>query len=334
MMREMTRMLVVWLVLGVAPVLAGQFARPVPDGGGPTVVECVIAVLDVDEISDASQNFTVSIYSVFQWHDPREAHDGARKVVKALGEIWHPHISFVNMQRTWSEGSEEIVEISSEGTLTLRRRFWGDFSQPLNLRDFPLDTQRFEIRVAAAGSDGEDEVVLVPDRDQSSFITEHYSVADWRIKGFEVRSEAMEIPTGPRVPSFVFIFTAERLSNHYLVKVIAPMLLIIILSWVVFWLDPKDGGSQLGVAVTAFLTVIAYHITLSSRLPMIPYLTRLDIFVFGATSLVFLAMIEVVITTNCARSGHLKRARWMDRVSRILFPAMLAAITIYAFELR
>jgi len=52
-------------------------------------------------------------------------------------------------------------------------------------------------------------------------------------------------------------FTADRISNHYLVKVMAPLLMIVLLSQVVFWLSPSEGGSQLGVAVTSFLTVIA-----------------------------------------------------------------------------
>ena len=74
------------------------------------------------------------------------------------------------------------------------------------------------------------------------------------------------------------LFTAERLSTHYLVKVIAPLLMIVALSWVVF-----------------------------------------------------LAMIEVVITTGLARTERVKTARWMDRACRLLFPGALTLLAIYAF---
>ena len=67
------------------------------------------------------------------------------------------------------------------------------------------------------------------------------------------------------------------------------------------------------------------------ELPEIPYLTRLDIFVFGTTFLVFLAMIEVVITTGLARTERVKTARWMDRMSRLLFPGALALVIFSAF---
>ena len=90
-----------------------------------------------------------------------------------------------------------------------------------------------------------------------------------------------DFPSGAESPSFTVNFTAERLSNHYMIKVIAPLLMSVLLSWVVFWLNPAEGGSQLGVAVTSFLTVTAYHVALSSRLPEISYLTRLDMFCFA-----------------------------------------------------
>lgn len=156
-------------------------------------------------------------------------------------------------------------------------------------------------------------------------------MADWKIVSSTVSTEPYATPAGDAAPCFSFIFTAERLSNHYLIKVIAPLLMIVTLSCVVFWLDPREGGSQLGVAMTTFLTVIAYHIALSAKLPEISYLTRLDVFVFGATLLVFLAMIEVVITTGLARTERVNAARWLDRVCRLLFPGALVLITLYAF---
>jgi len=45
------------------------------------------------------------------------------------------------------------------------------------------------------------------------------------------------------------------------------------------------------------------------------FLTHFDVFVLGATLLVFLAMIEVVTMTGLARSGKVESARKLDRIS-------------------
>jgi hypothetical protein len=304
--------------------------RPVPEGGGPTEIRCAIGVLDLDEINDAGQNFTVNVYLRIQWNDPREAHGGKALVIKKLDEVWYPHLLLVNRQRTWTSMAEG-VEISPDGAVVYRQQLWGDFSQPMNLHDFPFDQQVFAIQVVEAGPEQAGDLVLVQDPEMESYIVENYSVADWKVVQSEVSSEPYVVPNGERVDSFSFLFTAKRLPNHHLIKIIAPLLMIVILSWLVFWLDPSEGGSQLGVAVTSFLTMIAYHVALSSSLPEISYLTRLDVFVFGATLLVFLAVIEVVITTGLSRTGRIKAARWMDRVCRILFPGALALVAVYAY---
>ena len=327
--RLMVKVLVGFL-LSIATVGASEFKRPIPEGGGPTEIHCLIGVLDVDEISDASQNFTINVFTRFRWSDPRLAHGGEGEIKKPLSDVWHPNLLFVNRQRLWSSLGE-FVTISPEGETTYRQQSWGDFSQPMNLHDFPFDSQTFGIQVVYTGSNVDDEISLIQDPDFDSFITENYSVADWEVVGHDTSSEPMIIPTVGRVPSFTLSFTAERLSNHYMMKVVAPLLMIVLLSWVVFWLNPSEGGSQLGVAVTSFLTMIAYHVALSSRLPEISYLTRLDVFVFCGTILVFLAMIEVVITTGLAQQGKIETARWLDRACRLLFPALLTVGGFYAY---
>ena len=302
--------------------------RPVPEGGGPTIVTGWMGIADVDSISDADQNFTIKLYSEFSWLDPREKHDGDGLVVKPLSEIWYPDFSFLNMQRTWGESAKEVT-IAPSGRVLLQEHRWGNFSQPLNLRKFPFDSQRFEVR--AVSGESIDHVVFYEAPDDKSYILDSSSVADWRITDPMTDTTPFGLPGRLHSPSFALSFTGTRLSDHYVFKVISPLVLIIAVSWIVFWLDPKEGGSQLSVAVTSFLTVIAYHISLGSNIPKIPYLTRLDVFVFGGTILVFLAVLEVVITTNCARRNQLDRARSIDKTCRIFFPVTMLSLSIYAF---
>jgi hypothetical protein len=201
------------------------------------------------------------------------------------------------MQKSWSDIRGD-VEISPDGRVVLREQHWGDFSQRMNLHDFPFDEQEFSIQVVAAGPEEFGEIEFLQDPETPSSIARKYSVADWQVTTQRVSSDPLVMATGDRVEAFAFVFTAKRLSHHYVIKVIAPLIMIVALSFVVFWLDPDEGPSQLAVSVTSVLTVIAYHISLSTRLPEISYLTRFDVFVFGATLLVCLAMIEVVVTTG------------------------------------
>src|SRR5207245_4337950 len=96
---------------------------------------------------------------------------------------------------------------------------------------------------------------------------------------------------------YVFLFTVSRIVQFYVLKVILPLVLIVMMSWAVFWIDPVTSNSQISIAVTSMLTLIAYRFAVDSQLPRLPYMTRLDAFFLTSTLLVFFSLIEVLVTT-------------------------------------
>ena len=117
-----------------------------------------------------------------------------------------------------------------------------------------------------------------------------------------------------------------RNAQHFIVKVIIPLVLIVMMSWAVFWIEPTDTGTQVGLAVTAMLTLIAYRFAVDSDVPKLPYLTRLDAFILFSSVLVFLSLIEVMVTTKLAGRSRLELARNIDRHCRWIFPLVFATV--------
>ena len=328
--RNMTRGILACLlvVLGVGVPALANVSRPV-EGQGPTQVRIAIFVLDVDEINSAKQNFDANVYVEYRWRDPRAVGGGLDNVARSLQDVWHPRILFVNLQRNW-RAFPQIVEVSPDGEVTYFQRAWATFSQPLNLEEFPFDRQVFTIQLASAGYTP-DEVELLTDPDSPGGIAQDLSVADWDILAWKVESAPfVPVPGEEAVPGISFTFEAERKAGYFIVKVIIPLLLIVFMSWIVFWIDPKESGSQISVAITAMLTLIAYRFAVGSDLPKVSYLTRLDYFILGSTILVFASLIEVVVTSSYARTGRLERARAIDRWSSWLFPAIFILFSVQA----
>ncbi|MES2923780.1 MAG: hypothetical protein V4819_19660 [Verrucomicrobiota bacterium] len=103
------------------------------------------------------------------------------------------------------------------------------------------------------------------------------------------------------------------------------------MAWSVFWFEPTDASTQFGIAVTAMLTLIAYRFAIDAEVPKLPYLTRLDAFVLMSTLLVFLSLIEVMISTKCASRNRLAFAHALDRWCRWIFPLIFATATTAIF---
>jgi len=116
-------------------------------------------------------------------------------------------------------------------------------------------------------------------------------------------------------------------------KVVLPLVFILAMSWTVFWLDPSLAGTQIGVATTSMLTLIAYRFTVGAFVPKVPYLTRMDAFILASTILVFGALVLAVWTAFLAAREQRSRAIAIERQCRWILPALSAAVFVVSFFL-
>ena len=112
--------------------------------------------------------------------------------------------------------------------------------------------------------------------------------------------------------------------QYYILKVILPLILIVVMSWASFWIDPVNASAEISVAVTSMLTLIAYRFAVDTQLPRLPYMTRLDALFLISTLLVFFSLIEVMATTILDNNQQAERAKKLDRYCRVIFPVIFA----------
>lgn len=331
-MRQLATLFLAIAIMAPAPSPASpvEISRPAEPDGGPTEVRIEAILVDVDEIDSVAQSFVANFYLEAQWRDARLAHHGTAKVVRPLNAVWHPQLQFVNQQKIWLT-FPEVVEVAPDGGVTHRQRVWGPFSQPLLLHDFPFDRQTFEIRLIAAGHTPQ-EVKFVVNPNKRSGLAPKFSQPDWDIGQWKLDFSPYD-PLGGAMTdaSFAFIFEAKRHTGYFIFKIIIPLALIVAMSWVVFWIDPTDSGTQIGVSTTAILALVAYRFVVGGLVPNVSYLTRMDHFIFGSTLLVFASLVQAVVTTLLARTGRIHSARRIDLWCRGLFPALFVAVTVGAF---
>ena len=103
------------------------------------------------------------------------------------------------------------------------------------------------------------------------------------------------------------------------------------MSWTVLWISPENTGPPIGLATTSMLTLIAYRFILGSQLPRVSYLTLLDHFIFASTVLVFMALLEVVITSGLAQAGKAAQAHRLQKAARVVFPLLFGLLIVAVF---
>ena len=313
-------------LLTALPTLAADLSRP-GEGSGPTEVRVTLVIVNVSAIDDVGQSFSANVYLEGRWKDSRLAHEGPSKVSRPLDQIWHPRTQIVNRLRVFST-MPEIVEIDPEGEVVYRQRVVGSFSQRLRLQDFPFDSQECELRLVPTGySPQEVEFVIL----KSGLASEH-SISGWSLQQAEAAVlPFLLMPGGSPIPSVILKFEAVRDRGYYILKIILPLILIVAMSWIAFWIDPEQAGPQVSVAVTTMLTLIAFRFMVGALLPRLSYLTRLDLLILASTVLVFATIVEAVVTATLAGKGRIETARAIDRQARWVFPAAFLGACVVSF---
>jgi hypothetical protein len=167
-----------------------------------------------------------------------------------------------------------------------------------------------------------------------SGIGEKFSIADWKITGWQMTTE-VKVPglEGAQDTGVALVLEAKRLQGYYWIKVIAPLILIVAMSWAVNWIDPKDIGTKISITITAMLTLIAYRFAIGANLPQISYLTRLDLFITFSTILIYASLVTVIVTAAFDNKGKREIAKRIDQVSRWGFPLFFVGSWVFSMML-
>lgn len=332
-----------YLLLASAGWAAGAPA-PIPPSpprpgaeSGATRISVDAWFADISKIDSAAQTFSANVVLVLRWHDPGLAHRDAETRTYAAGDVWHPRWMIANEGDSVRRSLPETLDVAPDGTVVYRQRLIGSFSELLNLHRFPFDQDSFRVHLVLPGHRPE-EIEFVPDATAMAAglplavgVADDISLQDWRVTSVTARPEPYVIGPGIEIAGYAVEFVAERRAQHYVLKVILPLVLIVMMSWAVFWIDPSQFAPQVTVAITSMLTLIAYRFAVGADVPRLPYLTLLDRFILASSILVFLSLVEVVVTTTLALRDRTDSARAIDRHARWIFPAVFGLLAAAIF---
>ena len=176
--------------LQMAGALAIDIPKARPDQNGlPTKVTVSYYILDIEEIDNKNQSFTIDLIIRLKWKDERLLHETG-DIRVPIQEIWNPNVYFFNL-RDAETRLPEIVNISQDGTVQYTQRYYAILGSPLNFKEFPFDVQTLTVSVIAFGYTPE-EVQLVFENAGSE---KNYSVSDWEIISMRSRITSISFTT-------------------------------------------------------------------------------------------------------------------------------------------
>ena len=303
--------------------------------GEATLVTFGIFIFDIDEIDDVNQRFSVDMFTIVTWHDPRMALPENERVglnrSLPLDEIWAPRGLIVN-DRGLNRQLPRTANIDDLGNVVYRQRLSGELAVALELKEFPFDKQRLPIDFVSY-QHSPDEIRFLVNTDIRGDAGS-FSAAGWQMRIVEPEHGEIRVPAVGLVrPRLTYYIEAQRNAQYYLLTMFLPMSLIVFMSWTVFWLQPDIVPARIGISTASIFSLLALGFSIRLSLPAVSYMTRADLFVIGCTLLVFVALGVAVIGSRWASSDRMEQALRLNAVARWVYIGLFGLVVTIAITI-
>ncbi len=239
----------------------------------PLEISVGVVLIDFARINAREESFDIQGYMNLSWRVPSLAGKGNRRMFR--DELWSPNIDFANAVEPVKVQNEAAFHVSDDGLVEERVRFTGKFTSPLDLKRFPLDEQQLEVHIEPFSRTVDEVVFKVNESRVGRYETAFLS--DWEIGEVHARCSTTRLtPLDQTRARFTLVIDVRRKSTFYVWRVLLPLVLLVVASWGVFWVDPIQLQPQISTVVAVLLSIVIFNITIDFALPKVAYFTFVD----------------------------------------------------------
>uniref|UniRef100_A0A8C5LT48 Bifunctional lysine-specific demethylase and histidyl-hydroxylase n=1 Tax=Leptobrachium leishanense TaxID=445787 RepID=A0A8C5LT48_9ANUR len=303
-----------------------DFAMRPGFGGSAIPVGIDVQIESIDSISEVDMDFTMTLYLRHYWKDERLSFQSTnnRSMTfdgRLIKKIWVPDVFFVHSKRSFIHDTtmENIMlRVYPDGNVLFSLRITVASMCFMDFSRFPLDTQNCSLELESYAYN-EDDLMLYWKRGNESLKTdEHISLSQFFIEEFSASSGlALYSSTGWYNRLFIN-FILRRHIFFFLLQSYFPAMLMVMLSWVSFWIDRRAVPARVSLGITTVLTMSTIITGLSASMPQVSYIKAVDVYLWISFLFVFLSVIEyaaVNYLTTVEERKQLKR-RGKDMAKR------------------
>ncbi|XP_058390880.1 gamma-aminobutyric acid receptor subunit theta isoform X1 [Diceros bicornis minor] len=295
-------------------------------GGAPVPVGVSIYVSSIEQVSEMTMDYTITMFFHQTWKDPRLAYYETNLNLtldyRMLEKLWVPDCYFLNSKDAFVHDvtvENRVFQLHPDGTVRYGIRLTTTAACSLNLQKFPLDKQTCKLEVESYGYTVEDIVLYWEGNGNAIQGTEKLHIAQFSFLGKTMTSKEVFFYTGSYV-RLILRFLVQREVTSYLVQIYWPTILTTVVSWISFWMNYESSAAKVTVGLTSMLILNTINSHLQDKLPQVSCIKAIDIYMVICFFFVFLSLLEYVHINYLfySRRGPRRHHRRRRRARRVM----------------
>ncbi len=294
----------------------------------PTEVEIGVKLQQITDVNQKAENFSTVASLAMRWTDPNLAFrpdscdcqfksytgDSFKDFVRDSQGRW-PEFTIYNQQgNRWTQN--KVALTTTDGQATYFERFSTTMQAPdFDFRRFPFDVQQFYIRIDQLFSE---KYAVFVDWPEYTEIGDQLGEEEWYITDWDTEITTEKVSTESNTSRFSLRIEVRRHLDYYIFRIFIPILLILIVGWITFFL--KDFGKRVDVTGANLLAFIAYNFTIANDLPRLGYMTFMDSILVATFIISVFILVYNVILKRLEVTGKREFANRIDAYTIWVYP--------------
>nr|XP_023843859.1 gamma-aminobutyric acid receptor subunit rho-3 [Salvelinus alpinus] len=247
-----------------------DFAMRPGFGGAAIPVGIDVQVESIDSISEVNMDFTMTLYLRHYWQDDRLAFPSSS-----------------NRSRTFDARLVKKIWVPDVFFVHSKRSFIHDTTmENIMLRVYPDGNILYSVRIT---------VTALCAMDFSSF-------------PLDTQNCSLELESCWYNRLYIN-FILRRHIFFFMLQTYFPTMLMVMLSWVSFWIDRRAVPARVSLGITTVLTMSTIITGVSASMPQVSYVKAVDIYLWASFLFVFLSVIEYATVNYFTTVEEMKKLK-------------------------
>uniref|UniRef100_A0A0N4ZNV6 Ligand-gated ion channel n=1 Tax=Parastrongyloides trichosuri TaxID=131310 RepID=A0A0N4ZNV6_PARTI len=281
-------------------------------------VHCGFYVESLGNFRSTEMTFDIDLYLYMTWKDVSLAHNSEEYISindkDVLDLVWVPDLYFANA-RTANKHKVTVpnfnMYIAKDGTVSYGVRVTLNVATNLDLKNYPHDKQQTEIKIISYAHVTSEMNVTWFTETPINF-NDEIGLPEFKITGVNPdycngTFRYTLTDTSYRIGQFSClkaVIQLDRAIGYHLVQSYIPTALIVIISWVSFWIDRRVVQARIFLSFSTLLTLSTQANGLRFGLPPVSYAKAID-FWYGICMLfIFGVLLEFAIVNSYMRRAN------------------------------
>ncbi|XP_053574537.1 gamma-aminobutyric acid receptor subunit pi isoform X2 [Bombina bombina] len=256
-------------------------------------------------------DYTATIILRQRWTDERLVFEGSKNKSIALDArlvqlLWFPDTYIVDSKKSFLHDvtvENRLVRLFSNGTVLYAVRITSTVACYMDLSKYPMDKQTCKLQIESLGYNVKDLIFTWMRGNESVRGMDNLQLAQYTVEQFYTKIGIGTYETG-NYPRLALYFVLKRNVIYFILETYIPSSLLVVVSWVSFWISSSSVPARTCFGVTTVLAMTTILMGSRSSFPTANcFIKAIDLYLGICFSFVFGALIEYAIAHYCSEQS-------------------------------